>query len=276
MLYLFRESCLPLRKRTDPLRTSNLISRSLVFACGALLYSAAALAIPIHIGLMGADGHHSWTSDPIEDPHGTLTMSGWQHDPQSGTWTAASMKLVTGGAHDGLGVVCDEQRADNNCSADPADTGKIDTVPWQMIDMDISEVTDWNGLTITLLQDDPSPASYDLWGGGCNIGTGACDPIPLLGCSSSAGTVTCTFTTDYLQKMGATHLWITPWTPPAMRGGRIEELGLDYGQFYLQADLVMDLIPQAGEVPEPPVPGMFGLGLLLVGLFAGRRRRRAR
>lgn len=228
----------------------------LPIALGLLAVSIGAKAIPIHVGLFDASGSHIWTSPVIGDPHGTLTLSGWEYDHNA--WTAATM--IGNQAKTGLGVVCNQQPAGNACSQ-----GQIGSVPWQMIDMNISRLTGWAGLTINLLSVDPT-FSGELLGATCTVG-GSCAGTQLSACTNAASggnSISCELSLRRLTLLGITDIWITPsaTNPDDVKQGNI----------LLGTDFTLDAVPEA--VPEPPALGAFGLGLLLIGVFLGLRRRR--
>lgn len=244
---------------------------SLALGCGAVLglVSLAAEAIPIHpniVDLSGAAGGATWTSDPIGDPHGTVSLSGWEFD--NGAWTPAIMSYKSGSAAEtGLGVFCNQTPAGNACGED-----EIGSTPWQMIDMDISQFTNWYSLTINLGSingDNQGDETGYLVGASCQLG-GTCtssmlaNPNILGSCTDygQAGNQTCTFNFTESDLSGITDIWITPSL--TNQGGRSD------GNILLGGDMTLYT-----PVPEPATWGMFGLGALLIGLFAALRRREA-
>lgn len=246
----------------------NFIFTPLIMLCGVLLglVSVSAHATIIHVGLTDASGSTSWTSPTIGDPHGTVTLSGWEYD--SG-WTPATMYYKNGGgAENGLGVLCNQMPANNRCSQH-----EIGATPWQMIDLNISKLTDWSSLTFYL--GSINGTSYGdgggtngnetgyLLGAQCMVGDKCATPIVLGSCTDfgTNGSQTCSFTfsADYLLRLGITDIWVTP--------SRTNPDGTNNANILFGSSF--DL-----QVPEPAELGMFGFGILLIGLFLGLRRRK--
>ena len=237
---------------------------SLAMGSGALLGLASfgANATPIHVGLQGAAGNQVWTSPVIGDPHGTVSLSGWEYD--NGAWTPATMSYKSGvPAETGLGVFCNQTPANNACSQH-----EIGSTPWQMIDVNITALTGWTSLTLSL--GSVNSAGYPggdetgyLMGASCQVG-GTCTPFVLASCTDFGGSgspATCSFnfTRDYLLRREISDIWVTPSTT--------DESGSNNGNILLGGSLTLY------AVPEPAALGIFGLGVLLIGLFAGLRRR---
>ena len=239
---------------------------SLVLAAGACLglVTLSAQAIPIHVGLQDAAGSHSWNSQDIGDPHGVLNLTAWEFDNNS--WAAALMTYKhTSPAETGLGVACIQYPSQNECGQN-----EIGTSPWQMIDLNISNLTGWSSLTINL--GSVNGISYPggdetgyLLGATCTVG-GDCNYSTILAsCTDFGGAghpATCSFNLTYAQLLGITDIWVTP--------SLTNQSGQNNGNILLGADFVLD------TVPEPAALGIFGFGLLLLGLFVGLRRRRLR
>lgn len=256
---------------------------SLVLACGGVLFALGANATPIHVGLTGAAGQHKWDSPGFGDPS-YLHLSAWQSDGNGG-WDEAWMTSGTDGSgNSGLGVCAvDPSQNDNFCpnatQPDPTETNEIDSIPEQMIDMDITGLaSNWTKLTITLLSVETGQL---LQGVDCSILTDTnCAPTPFdldpnaSFCSAADlnHIVTCVFTEQYLSQRGVTDIWIQSvpasgceLSPCSLNGNILLGSGLDNG-------FIMDGTP--ASVPEPAALGMFGLGTLLIGVFLGLRRRR--
>lgn len=243
------------------MRKSLLVSVAL--ASGALLCSLGANAIPIKVGLLGASGSTTWTSCPVggscpspsfaptavTPTHGTVSLSGWEND--DGTWAPATM--IQNPDVPGLGVEC-------NSPLDPDCTGKqIGSDPAQIIDMDISHLTDWTGLLITIDSVEGTNTGF-LYGATCAPG-GDCEPITLASCTTAKGSCTISLSDRLLD--GISDIWITPVEfDPIVLGGNL----------YVCTGAGPCVKPTA--VPEPEALGMFGLGVLLIGTFLGLRRRR--
>ena len=248
------------------MRNSLLVSAAL--ASGALLFSLGAKAVPIHVGIQAAGGSHLWTSGPIEDPS-YVTLSAWQNNG-NGWYGAYMTNGQDGQGNPGLGV-CGDQPDGNNACTVPGETNEIDGSPQQMIEMDISDFNNWNGVTITLLSVEQDPFA-GLWGATCSLLDPGCTPTltalePSCSGPDANGIVSCTYTESYLTGLGINAIWIQPQLD--CRTNCSQNFYLGAGEEF---GLVLDLNPES--VPEPSVLGMFGLGTLLLGLFAGLRRRR--
>lgn len=256
---------------------------SLALACGAVLFSAAASAIPISVGLTGAGGHHGWQTKDIGDPHGRLTLIAYVWDDANDDWTCGVMGVNTAG----LGVT--------GFGASPAvgggqtpsggqiwecGSGSVNapsTNSYELIDMNISDFTDWIGLTIDVggagngtamlfgATCGPSGSCLPLVAqpldGSCDVqsaGQGSGANTPTFNGTALSGSVTCS--TQQLSDFS--HLWlVSAWDDdtPALLGSTFDLL-----------------VPDATSVPEPSALGIFGFGALLIGWFAGLRRRRVR
>lgn len=238
--------------------------KSLLLLGGASLgwVALSAQAIPIHVGLQDAAGSTAWTSPVIGDPHGTLTLTGWEFD--DGAWTDAVMTYKhSTAAETGMGVACNQAPSHSACGEQ-----EIGTSPWQMIDLNISKLTGWSSLTINLAS--VNSTSYPggdetgyLLGATCMVG-GDCTPTVLASCTDFGGQgspQTCSFNLTFAQLLGITDIWVTP--------SLTDQSGRNDGNILMGADFVLN------TVPEPAALGMFGFGLLLLGLFMGLRRRRA-
>lgn len=244
------------------MRQSLLVSA--VLASGALLCSLAANAIPIKVGLLGASGGTTWTSNPIgggtttssaiqpfaiNPSHGTVSLSGWEND--DGTWTPATM--IQNPDVQGLGVECNSPLA-SDCTGD-----QIGSNPAQIIDLDISNLTDWTGLLITIDSVEGTNTG-NLFGATCT--PDHCQAISFLGgCTTVKGSCTLSLTNRGLTDI--TDIWITPID--------LDPIVLD-GNLFVCTGAGPCVKPTG--VPEPTALGMFGLGLLLIGTFVGLRRRR--
>lgn len=224
------------------------------------LTTFAAQAVPTHVGLEDAAGSINWTSPVISDPHGTLMLSGWEFD--NGIWTDAVMTYKTSiPSETGMGVACNQHPTHNACGEK-----EIGTSPWQMIDLDIKNLTGWSSLTISLgsVNSTSYPAGDEtgyLLGAACTVG-GGCSPKLLASCTDFGGAgkpATCSFNLTWKDLLGVTDIWVTP----SLR----DQSGHNDGNILLGADFVLN------AVSEPGALGMFGLGLLLIGLLVVVRRR---
>lgn len=263
---------------------------SLALVCGALLFPAGAQAIPIIVGLNGAAGNHAWTSGPFGDPS-YLHLSGWAWDDTTQTWVPATMTDgQDGNGHHGLGVCSDTQSGSNldsnNVCLNSDETNEIDSIPAQMIQMDISDLEDWNSVRITLLSVDNYAS---ILGASCSLLTTGCNPTDpaYLGLDSQYCSqpdtneiAVCVFPKGDLAQMGVSAIWISSVSGSCPDGGIHtfaatqqcnsgillgSEASYDYG-------FSMDGLP--ATVPEPSALGMLGLATLLMGLLMGLRRRR--
>ncbi len=238
---------------------------SLVLGCGALLgmVSFGASALPIHVGLADAANSHSWTSDPIGDPHGTVTLTAWEFD--NNVWTDAVTSYRSGSpAETGMGVLCNDVPSDSECGQH-----EIGATPWQMLDLNITQLTDWESLTLYLGSVNAAVTGGDetgyLLGATCTVGSG-CTPIVLDSCTSFGNwpghSAQCMFNLTAADLLGQkiTDIWVASSTT--------DQSGTDNGNILLGSDFVLNV------VPEPKALGIFGLGLLLIGAFAGLRRHR--
>lgn len=246
------------------MRKSLLVSAAL--ASGALLCSLGANAIPMHVGLLGASGSTTWTSPPLGGPapsavtnsaltnedvfaplSGTVSLSGWEHD--DGAWSGATM--IQNPQVPGLGVECNVGSPD--CTGD-----QIGSHPAQIIDLDISQLNGWTGLLITLDSVEGTNTG-NLYGATCAPGDVDCEAISFLGGCTTEGSCTLSLTSRELT--GITDIWITPVN--------LDPIVLD-GNLYVCSGAGPCVKPTA--VPEPTALGMFGLGVLLIGVFVGLRR----
>ncbi len=263
----------------------NSLVTSLALAAGALLFSTAAMAIPIKVGLTAAAGYQQWTSPPFGDPS-HLTLSGWQWDDTTQAWNPAWMTSdEDGSGNPGLGICAVKPDIDNVCTNND-ETNQIDSGPLQLLDMDISDLhSGWTQVSFTLLSFDRTSDHLIATGTNCSIAdenAGNCQAsqvsLPVLSdCTGSQRTFTytCSFTRQYLDGLfagtGTTDIWIQSRSQSCV-GNCVNESflfgsGLDHG-------FVMDGIP--APVPEPAAFGMFGFGVLLLGLFVGLGRHRRR
>jgi len=254
----------------------NSVITSLTFGFGALLamVSFGASATIIHVGLKDSAGSTLWTSPVIGDPHGTVSLSGWEYDNH--VWNAAKITYKNGSAAEtGEGVACNDVTQNNNACGQK----EIGATPWQMLDLDISQLTGWSSLTINLSSvnatghgsgggEDGDETGY-LVGAKCMVGgyctTDVLSQSPLASCTNfgnvpgALGTCSFTFTSAELLGLGVTDIWVTPsLTDPD---------GSNNANILLGGDLVLN------AVPEPTELSIFGFGLLLLGLFVGLRRR---
>lgn len=246
------------------MRNSLLVSTAL--ASGALLFSLGAKALPIHVGLMGAAGSSEWTSPGVVAPDartsaqserslGTVMLTGWEND--DGTWESAVMIQTPG--IEALGIQCNES-GPNSCTS-----GQIGSNPPQVIDLDVSHLDGWSSLLITL--DSPNGTNTgNLFGAMCNPGDSECEAtlVPLGSCTATSGSCTISLSSDLLGDL--TNIWIM--------SADVEEDPISLnGNLYVCTGSGPCTVPTG--VPEPKALGIFGFGVLLIGVFVGLRRRRA-
>ncbi|MGH8283158.1 MAG: PEP-CTERM sorting domain-containing protein [Gammaproteobacteria bacterium] len=269
---------------------------SLALSCCAFLGLVAfgAHAMPIHtFNLLKAGGSPSYTFT-YGDPQ-TLTLSGWEYD--SGVWTSANMvskcpaglnaacdnNTVFTGAETGVGVACNS--AGLSLPDQVCNQHEIGTTPWQMIDANISGLS-FSSITISLGSvNGTGTGGYEtayVLGANCQVGGGCTYAIiaggqtGLNACTDygTGGSDTCSFTFTPAELTNSdgnlySDIWITPSltdqscsntvSPPDCNNANI----LMGGQFTFSPT----------TVPEPAELGIFGLGILLIGLFVGLRRR---
>ncbi len=232
------------------------------------LASFAASAVPIHVPLANAAGAQSWTSPVIGDPHGTLTLTGWTYD--SGVWQGALMTYKNTSLDEtGMGVAC--TTAQKTLPHNSCGQHEIGATPWQMIDMNISQITGWSSLTISLSSVNGTAFGNGGGSGGaetgyllgatCMVGDG-CTPTVLASCNDFGGvghSSICSFELTYADLLGITDIWVTP--------SQTNPKGTNNANILLGSDFIVN------SVPEPAVVGIFGFGVLLLGLLVGLRRR---
>lgn len=225
-----------------------LISSLLALAVGLGFVSFGAQATTINVDLSGCGGSASCTSDGV-------TFQGWENDTNiSSGWAPANLTYKSDPfGETGLGVAC--------TSGDKCNQHEIDTTPKQYISAGLG--FSFNNLSLSVGSVDSGggghPSVYEtayIYGSTC-ANFGDCLVADLLGSytySSSTNTHTFTFTAADLS--GYTFLYVTPLGDGNAPDANILLSSLSY------------------SVPEPAVLGMFGLGVLLIGLFAGLRRSR--
>lgn len=240
---------------------------SIVAGAGSALLALGAHATPIHaFNLTQASGQTSYTyswsfGDPISE---SLTLSGWEWN--GGSWSAADMIYKNGGAGEtGLGVVCSQTPAGNSCGQH-----EIGTTPWQMIAIGLNGLSHYNALTIgaASVNTDNSANGKEtayLYGASCTPG-GGCTPTLLDSYTYTGGIDTVSWKFSLTNLAPYSDLWLTPnaWDTTPNNNGNVLLWGGPNGNGF-----------SVSVVPEPSVLGIFGLGLLMVGLLLGIRRRRA-
>ena len=230
------------------MRKCLLVSAALALAAGLSLVSISVQATPITVNLSGCGGLASCTNNGV-------TFTGWQDS--SGAWGSANLTYKGDPDNEtGLGVACTGGKCNQK---------EIQDTPEQLIAVDLSAINfsslalgvgsvDCNGSS-----DCTAPEIAYIYGSMCadpelcghtflNSYTGANYPNNAHTFNFSAGDLT-----------GYDFLWVTPVSPT------------DTGSVNSANFLLASLSYTA--VPEPAVLGMFGLGVLLIGLFAGLRRR---
>lgn len=226
--------------------------------------SLGANATPINVNLSGvctpAAGQFKCTSGSSTYTNSGVTFMGWQLGNSGWANANLTLKLPINGNpsyETGLGVSCGTAPGPK-CGQD-----EINATPPQYISVDIS------GITFTSLM--LGVGSVDSDGGsglpestyiyGCNnANVSSCTDFTLLASytgSNSARTDTFTFTAAQLS--GFSFLYVTPLGTGGGPDANILLASLSYNT--------------VTSVPEPAVLGMFGLGILLIGVFMGLRRR---
>lgn len=227
-----------------------LVSAVLALAAGLSLVSISAQATPVTVNLSGCGGSLSCTSDGV-------TFSGWQFDPVTFTWTNTALTYKSDANNEtGLGVACNGGKCGEK---------EIDDTPVQLVATDLSGIR-FSSLSLSV-------GSVD-----CDGSTNCSDPeIAYIYGATCAQPLTCVATAlgsysglDYPNNThtfaftasdltGYDFLWVSPVSP--------SDVGSVNGANFLLASVSYN------SVPEPAVLGMFGLGALLIGLFADLRRR---
>lgn len=216
---------------------------------GLTILALGAYANSININLSGAGGSPTYTS-------GGVTFTGWEN--LDGTWLKADLSYKANGPNEtGLGVVC-TYSSGNKCGQH-----EINTVPWQVITVNLSGgQTEFSSLSLGV-------GSVDSGGGNNRPETAflldaVCGALngPFPGCNPSLlaaytyngvdRTHLFTFSPGQLESF----IWVTP---------KVFDGGAPDGNVLL-ASLSYNL-------PEPSAFGIFGLGLLMVGLLVSIRRR---
>ena len=222
-------------------------------ALGACLALAAwsAQATVINVPLSGCAGHPSCTSDGV-------TLSGWEYKTKAGVWAPVYMTYKAHGPDEtGLGLNCAYGKGDK-CGQD-----EINTMPPQYIAADISGIK-FTGLSIGVASVDnggcgnkpcSSPDEEAIIYGSACANLSICGvAVPLASYTFNGTDETWTFNFSAAFLSGYSFLYVTPLGGPA-------------------PDSNILLASLSYSVPEPGVLGMFGLGVLLIGLFAGLHRR---
>lgn len=223
------------------MRKCLLVSAALALAAGLSLVSISVQATPTPVDLSGCGGLTSCTS-------GGVTFTGWQFSGVA--WGSANLTYKADPNNEtGLGVAC----TGGKCT----DT-EIEATPPELIAADLSGIN-FSSLSLGV-------GSVD-----CNGNCSATDEIAYIYGSTCADPGLCsgsyldsypganypnnahTFNFSAGDLAGYGFLWVTPGSGNT-------------------ADILLASLSYTA-VPEPAVLGMFGLGGLLIGLFAGLRRR---
>ncbi|MGH8283295.1 MAG: PEP-CTERM sorting domain-containing protein [Gammaproteobacteria bacterium] len=237
------------------MRKHLLLSAALVLAAGLGLVSFGASATAINVNLSSCDTLASCSAN-------NLTFNGLEFD--SGAFTSANLnyKFTSGNpVETGLGVTCNQTTPIDACSQ-----GEIGSSPWQLIDVDISQLTGFSSVTLGLGSVNNSsfpvgtPETAYLVGSDCNIPFQPCMGVTLGSYTYDGVTATATFNFTAADLAPYTNIWITP---------QLSDMSGTSNANILLSSFTINTV----TVPEPAVLGMFGLGILLIGLFAGLRRR---
>lgn len=233
------------------MRKYLVLCAGLVLTAGLGLVSFAAHAMPVSVDLSSCGGLTSCPSDGV-------TFTGWQYDTTSSTWVNTALTYKGDPNNEtGLGVACTGGKCNEN---------EIDDTPPQLVAADLGGISfsslslgvgsvDCNGSTNC---DDPEIAY--IYGAMCaQPGTCAATELGSYAGSDYPGNAHI-FTFTAAELMGNDFLWVTPVSPTDL--GSVND-----------ANFLLASLTYTTAVPEPAALGMFGLGVLLIGLFAGLRRR---
>jgi hypothetical protein len=232
----------------------HLIVGTALAACLGLM-TLAANATPISPNLPLAAGSSSYTFNV--GPFGSLNLSGWEYDNQ--VWTPANLTYKAEGPNEtGLGVAC-------NTNATKCGQDEINSTPWQIIAVNLSALSGYSQLALGVGSVDGDggnglPETAYLFGATCLSSAGTPNSPCLVGLLGSytytGGARIHSFDFTKAGLSGLTSIWVTPFLTgdPATQGN------------VLLSSLSL-------SVPEPGILGMFGLGVLLIGVFAGLRKR---
>lgn len=236
------------------MRKSLLTSLALILGAFLGLVAFGANATPVSVNLSACGGLASCSAN-------NLTFNGLEFD--NGAFTSANLDWKTNPnpVETGLGVTCNQMPPHNACGQN-----EIGSTPWQLIDVDLSQLTGFSSVTLVLGSVNNSsfpngvPETAFLIGSTCNI------PFPctgiLLGSYTYAnGVAKATFNFTTAELAGLTNIWITPQVS--------NQSGFSNANILLTSFTINTVT----SVPEPAVLGIFGLGVLMIGLFVGLRRR---
>jgi len=215
-------------------------------ACLGLL-AFGADATPINLSAAGGSQNYTFNLGA----NGSLNLTSWEYD--SGAWAAATMVYKSSGPGEtGLGVLCNPGHSGDRCGQH-----EIGSQPWQMISVGLSSLTGYNSLTIGLGSVNGgiggAPETGYIFGANCT--PASCTPVELGSYTFDGIVDTATFTFTKAQLSAYSDIWVTPFTGSNFVDGNI-----------LLSSLILN-------VPEPAALGMFGLGILMIGLLLGLRRR---
>lgn len=222
------------------MRKYLLVSAALALAAGLSLVSISVQATPTPVNLSGCGGSTSCTS-------GGVTFTGWQFS--SGAWGSAQLTYKPDPNNEtGLGVACTGGKCGDK---------EIEGTPPELIAADLSGIN-FSSLSLGVGSVDcndncSAPEIAYIYGSTC-ADPGFCIGSLLdsySGANYPNNAHTFNFSASDLTGYG--FLWVTPGSGNT-------------------ADILLASLSYTA-VPEPAVLGMFGLGGLLIGLFAGLRRR---
>lgn len=229
---------------------------ALAAGVGLTLVSFGAQATPVNVNLQACtitsgnwcnSGSASFTS-------GGVTFSGWQANSMSSPFNPADLTYKNGGPDEvGLGVLC-SQSGGNKCNQH-----EINTIPPQYIAASIPTHT--SSLSIGVQSVDSGggsgmPETALIYGSTCADFSSCLVAIPLASYTYNGTNRTWVFNFTATQLSSFSYLYITPLGASAPDGNIL------LGSFSYNV-----------SVPEPEALGIFGLGVLLIGVFAGLRRR---
>ncbi|MGH8283159.1 MAG: PEP-CTERM sorting domain-containing protein [Gammaproteobacteria bacterium] len=227
------------------MRKHLLISAALALAAGLGLASFGAQATPITtVDLSGCGGHFKCTNSGV-------TFQGWELKPSDKFGKAKLTYKADGPNETGLGVAC-TYSSNPKCGQD-----EINNNPFQYISASLG--FSFSSLSVGVGSvdsgGDPGYETAAIYGSTC-ANYNKCGVADLLDSYTFNGTnKTWTFDFTSADLSSFSYLYVTT-------GG-----GENFDNILLAS------LSYTVSVPEPAELGMFGLGVLLIGLFAGLRRR---
>ncbi|MGH8283160.1 MAG: hypothetical protein ACRESE_04870 [Gammaproteobacteria bacterium] len=237
------------------MRKHLFISAALALAAGLGLVSFGAQATPIPVNLSGCAGQTTCTDNGV-------TFTGWEYT--SSGWQAAPLTYKNDPhGESGLGVECSFASGPKCIQGDgtqgPGNQLEINATPWQMIGVNIGSLK----LSSLLL----GVGSVDSQGGKGNPETA----FLLAGlCTSPACVIA---EVNYYVGSNADNTSLFTFSPEGLSNFFLTPRLFANSNPAPDANILLASLAYNVTVPEPAELGMFGLGVLLIGLFAGLLRR---